>query len=103
MPGSQDDAMLFVTVYACGSAAEARIAALPHLDEDKRFPVLHDEVDLAKAAAVIHRNRLQSLPLQEFRRPALRLLAVQGLMGVDSTGAASSTEDAASTPEAFLV
>lgn len=85
-----DQAMLFVPVNALRRTTKIGAAALPHFDEDQRAAVLHDQVNLAKTAAIVLRYQLQTLSLQKIRSPEFGLGTVQGLGGVLTGSAASA-------------
>src|SRR3990167_4803640 len=72
----EDDAPLFARVDAGRRTAEIGAAPQAHLDEYQGCAVPHDQIDLAKAAAIILRNRLQPLLPQVLRSLLLGLRAV---------------------------
>lgn len=86
-----DQLLLFAGIDAGSSASVIRPAALPDFDENQYAAVLHDQIDLAKTAAIVMRDQLQSLALQKFRSQLFRIWPLHGLK---VTGA--------STDEAFL-
>src|SRR3989338_376749 len=71
-----DDAPLLVRVDAGRRPAEIGAAPQAHIDEYQGRAVLHDQIDFAEAAAIVLRNRLQTLLLQISRRLLFGLRAV---------------------------
>ena len=79
---STDDALLFAAVDAGCRSAEIRVAPQAHLDEYQRCAILHDQIDLAEATAIILRDRFQALLLQMLGGPLFSLRASHGLLPV---------------------
>lgn len=57
----QNQFSLLARIHRNGGAAKPGIAAKSDFDKDQVFAVASDDVDLAKAAAKIARNNLESL------------------------------------------
>src|SRR3569832_169477 len=55
---------LLAVIDTFRAARELAIAAITHLDEHQRLAVIHDEIDLAVAAAVIALTQTQALRLE---------------------------------------
>lgn len=81
-----DDALLFARVDAGRSTAEIGATPQAHLDEYQGRAVLHDQIDLAKAAAIVLCDRLQTLLLQVARRVLFGLRAVVHGFAADRSG-----------------
>jgi len=58
-----DQTLLLVMINARRRAAETGAAALAYFDKNQRAAILHDQVNFAETAAIILRDRLESLPL----------------------------------------
>ena len=71
----KDEALLLVLIDTCGSAAKFAAAALTDLRKYQCFSFAQDQVDLAKTAAVVGLNQLQTVPLQKLRSEQLGLSA----------------------------
>lgn len=72
---SADQFGLFARIDARGGTAEVCAAAHAHLDEHQRFPVLHEQIDLAEAATVVASDEFQAALLQISRGDILGLRA----------------------------
>ncbi len=79
MLGGRAQLRLFPPVHALRRGSVVFSSARPHLDEDDRALLLHDEIDLAKGTTIVARDERETRLLEIFGRLPLGGRAVPSL------------------------